>query len=64
VSQRQVTFGDLELNMYELGIAYDGSIVRIIKEYKNKLEQLTNENQQLMRDLAKMKVDQTKIKKK
>jgi len=64
VSQRQATFGDLELNMHELKTAYDGCVATIIKEYKNKLAQLTNQNQQLMADLAKQKVAQTKDKKK
>ena len=38
----------------------DGLMATIIKEYKNKLAELTNQNQQLMADLAKQKVAQSK----
>jgi len=59
-----MTFGDLELQYHELKIAVDGAMASIIREYKKKVQDLTNQNQQLMADMAKFKVQQTKDKKK
>jgi len=60
VSQRQITFGDLELQYHELKTQLDGVMATILREYKNRLNELTNQNQQLMADLAKLKVQHTK----
>ncbi len=60
MSQRQATFGDLKLNHHELLAALAGSAATIFRQYDNKLTELTNQNQQLMADLAKLKVQQTK----
>ena len=60
MSQRQATFGDLEIQYHELKTAVDGAMATILREYKNKLAELTNQNQQLMADLAKLKVQQSK----
>jgi len=60
MSQRQATFGDLELQYHELKTAVDGVMASIIREYKKKLSELTSQNQQLMADLGKEKVKNSK----
>ena len=60
MSQRQATFGDLELQWHEMITRLGALGTTLFNEYKNKLTELTNQNQQLMADLAKLKVSQTK----
>jgi len=60
VSQRQATFGDLELQYHETKTQLDSIMATILREYKNRVNELTNQNQQLMADLAKLKVQQSK----
>ena len=60
MSQRQATFGDLELQWHELLTRLGALGTSLFTEYKNKLSELTNQNQQLMADLAKEKVRNSK----
>lgn len=60
MSQRQVSFGDLELQYHEIKTQLDAITSTIFREYKNKVRELTNQNQQLMADLAKEKVRNSK----
>ena len=60
MSQRQATFGDLELQILEALTMVGGNLTTIFREYRNKVSELTNQNQQLMADLAKEKVRNSK----
>ena len=60
MSQRQTTFGDLELQYHELKTMLDGIMATIIKEYKNKLAEVTSQLQQTTADLAREKVKNSK----
>ena len=60
MSQRQATFGELELQVHELLTQVGSGITTIFREYKTRLGEEVNKNQQLMADIAKLKVQQTK----
>jgi len=60
MSQRQPTFADLELNYHESKTIADSNAVRLIREYKNKVVELTNQLQQVTADLAREKVKNSK----
>ena len=60
MSQRQATFGDLELQILEDVTRLGGNLTTYFRECKNRMAELTNQNQQLMADMAKLKVQQSK----
>jgi len=60
VSQRKMTFGEFELKIHEELTQVGGDITAIFREYKNRVGELTSQNQQLMADLAREKVKNSK----
>ena len=60
MSQRQATFGDLELQILETLTQLGGALTTYFRESKNRMQEITNQNQQLMADLAKEKVKNSK----
>ena len=55
-----MTFGDLQLQILEMHTQLGSAITTYFRESNNRVEELTNQNQQLMADLAKLKVQQSK----